>query len=178
LTRAEQKKTRHKALENALEQNPFLRDEELAQLLGVSIATVRLDRAELGIKEYRERIRMAAERPQPEGDLLDFEPYHSGISTLEPDRSMAYEGSDLIRCQALFSFAENLSLQLVNAKSAQIRVANIKVLRPIHIGERLLAKYEVIREKPSECIVWVKIKADRQEVFRAKISMILEEEQV
>ena len=54
------KKERHEYIIKMLGENPFLKDDNLAQLCGVSVATIRLDRAELGIAQYRERIKTAA----------------------------------------------------------------------------------------------------------------------
>ena len=49
------KKERHEILVRQVQDKPFLTDEELAGLFGVSIQTIRLDRMELGIPEVRER---------------------------------------------------------------------------------------------------------------------------
>jgi len=51
------KKERQAILLEKLEQDPFLTDEELSEMLGVSVPTIRLDRLELGIPELRERIK-------------------------------------------------------------------------------------------------------------------------
>ncbi|GAE89212.1 transcription factor fapR [Acetivibrio straminisolvens JCM 21531] len=51
------KKERQAILLEKLEHDPFLTDEELSEMLGVSVPTIRLDRLELGIPELRERIK-------------------------------------------------------------------------------------------------------------------------
>ena len=70
-----------------IKENPFLKDEEIAKKFGVSISTVRFDRAELGIAEYRERLREAAKDgvsgTNTDGELLDLNKFHDGISFLE-----------------------------------------------------------------------------------------------
>lgn len=43
------KKDRQEQLNQAIEQTPFITDEELAEQFQVSIQTIRLDRMELGI---------------------------------------------------------------------------------------------------------------------------------
>lgn len=43
------KKERQQLLLQQVKEKPFLTDEELAQKLGVSVQTIRLDRLELGI---------------------------------------------------------------------------------------------------------------------------------
>ena len=56
---------RHALLQKRIEDNPFINDEELAEELSVSVATIRLDRMALGIPEMRIRIRQKAEEAQP-----------------------------------------------------------------------------------------------------------------
>ena len=51
---------RHELLRELLKIHPFYTDEELAEKLGVSVSTIRLDRMELGIPEMRERTRAVA----------------------------------------------------------------------------------------------------------------------
>ena len=69
---------RHALLQKRIEDNPFINDEELAEELSVSVATIRLDRMALGIPEMRIRIRQKAEEAQPKlrnatvvGELVD-----------------------------------------------------------------------------------------------------------
>ena len=49
MVRTELKKERHKRLSDIVKRNPFVKDSELAKLLNVSVATIRIDRGELGI---------------------------------------------------------------------------------------------------------------------------------
>lgn len=178
MSKAEQKRLRHKMLEQKIEENPFLKDDELAQELGVSVATIRLDRAELGIREYRERIKDVAageilrSHEMQTGDLLDLNLYHDGISVMVTDESMTYPGTDVVKGQAVFAFAENLVMHLLNAKAAIIQVANVKFIKEIKKGDKLIAKFEVKRVKDTEeYIVWVRIKVELKEVFRGKFNM-------
>ena len=55
------KKQRHAYITSIISENPFLKDDELSNHCNVSISTIRNDRAELGIAEYRERVKTAAE---------------------------------------------------------------------------------------------------------------------
>ncbi len=178
--KAEQKQLRHIQLKQKIEENPFLKDEDLAEQLGVSVATIRLDRAELGIREYRERIKNVAasglsrSHTAETGDLLDLNLYHDGISVMTTDETMTFAGTDVVKGQAVFAFAENLVLQLINAKTAVIRVANIKFIKEIKKGDKLIAKFEVKRVKDTEeYIVWVRIKVALQEVFRGKFNILV-----
>ena len=173
--RAEKKRERQEKLVKEIGQNPFFKDDELADRLGVSIATIRLDRAELGIREYRERIKdVATYRADPSadvGEVVDFNLYHDGVSVLTTFDAPVFEDSAVIKGQTMYGYAENLALSVINAKQALVRVANIKYISEVYRGDRLVAKYEVMRVKNSEYVVWVRIKRDMTEVFRAKFNL-------
>lgn len=173
------KKERHAFLLEKIKQNPFLKDEDLARECNVSISTIRFDRAELGIAEYRERVKMAAEdgmnNTVNEGELLDLNLLHNGISVIKTDDSMLFENSDIVRGQCIYAIAENLALHVIGAKAALVKVANVKYIHEVHSGERLVAKSEVIRVKEKEFIVHVFIKANLNEVFRGKFSLVIPE---
>lgn len=170
------KKERHTLLREMLKQNPFLKDDELAKKFGVSIATIRFDRAELGILEYRERIKKVAtdgyeniKSKLPE--MLDLNPLHDAISILQTDDTMVFGGTDIVKGQVIFSFAENLALRVIDEKAALIKVANVKYIKEVKAGDKLLAKSEVKRIKNDEYIIWVKIKSNMTEVFRCKFML-------
>lgn len=169
------KRERHVYLLEKIKENPFLKDEDLARTFGVSVSTIRFDRAELGIAEYRERIKDAARESingnDTKGELLDLNVYHDGISVLKTDRSMAFGGTDIIKSQCIYAFAENLALSVIDASSMLVKVANVKYTEEVHAGETLVAKSVVIREKKDEFVVHVFIKVNMMEVFRGKFSL-------
>ena len=151
MTRTILKKKRHEYLLRKIKQNPFLKDEELAQACNVSVSTIRFDRAELGIAEYRERIK----------------------SVLKTDDTMTFDGTDIIKGQCIYAFAENLALSVIDAKAALVKIANVKYMHEAHAGERLIAKSDVMRVKDGGYIVRVVIKANMNEVFRGKFSLVM-----
>lgn len=175
MTRAVKKRTRQERLIKEVGKNPFLKDDELAKRLKVSVATIRLDRAELGIEEYRERVKNVAKThtntSNHMGEVLDFNLYHDGISIINTFDAATFEDSATIKAQSLYAYAEDLALSVINAKVALIRVANIKYLHEVHRGDKLVAKYEVMRTRNNEFIVWVRIKKDMVEMFRAKMNL-------
>ena len=61
MSRPSYTKKERQAILGKLKEDPFLTDEELSELFGVSIPTIRLDRLELGIPELRERIKTGRE---------------------------------------------------------------------------------------------------------------------
>lgn len=175
MTRAVKKRTRQERLIKEVGKNPFLKDDELAKRLKVSVATIRLDRAELGIEEYRERVKNVAkthtDTSNHMGEVLDFNLYHNGISVINTFDAAVFEDSATIKAQSLYAYAEDLALSVINAKVALIRVANIKYLQEVQRGDKLVAKYEVMRTRNNEFIVWVRIKKDMVEIFRAKMNL-------
>lgn len=174
------KHERHSMLKAMINENPFLKDEELSRQLDVSMSTIRNDRAELGIAEYRERIKTAAEDSKTSshtGEVIDMELFHSAISVLETDNSMLFPGTDIIKSQHIYALAEELALGVIDARAALVKVANVKYVSEVHEGEKLVAHSTVIRKKENdnskdnEYIVHVIIKVKMNEVFRGKFSL-------
>lgn len=174
MARTQTKRLRQQQLIKAVEENPFLKDDDLARRLDVSVATIRFDRAELGIAEYRERIKNVARngiKSSTRGEVLDLNVLHDAISVLETDDTMTFENTKTVKGQVIYAFAENLAVKVIDAKAALVKVANIKYIKEVTVGEKLVAKSEVIRVRDGEFIVWVKIKAKLNEVFRAKFNL-------
>ena len=176
------KQERHAVLVRQIKEKPFLTDEELAKLLEVSIQTIRLDRMELGIPEVRERIRQVAEKAQENittidkgeivGELIDLERGHTGISLLKVSEDMVFSKNHIAKGHFIFSQANSLALAVIDAPMAVTGVANIKYKAPVKVGEMLVAKAEVIRQRSNKFFVWVKTRNEVQEVFRAKFVMV------
>ncbi len=176
------KKLRQEMLKEKIESNPFLTDGELALLLNVSIQTLRLDRLELGIPELRERTKQMAESAQNKlksipsseivGELIDLELDKQGISILQITPDMVFEKTQIARGHYVFSQANSLALAVIDAPTALTGVANLKYKMPIHVGEKLIAKAEVIRKRGNKSFIWVKTRNEKQEVFRAKFIMV------
>lgn len=170
------KQQRQAALLEKLKQDPFLTDEELSGLFGVSIPTIRFDRAELGVAQYRERVKSMARRAvaakdggaEPAGEVLDLNVMKDGVSVFVPDESMTFPDSSIVRGCHIYAFAEAMAVAVIGANAALVEVANIKYKQPVAAGSKLFAKSEVVRIKDNEYIVWVKIKFQMNEVFRSK----------
>jgi acyl-coenzyme A thioesterase PaaI-like protein len=176
------KKIRQETLKEKIESNPFLTDGELAVLLNVSVQTLRLDRLELGIPELRERTKLMAESAQDKlksiasgeliGELIDLELDKQGISMLTITPDMVFEKTQIARGHYVFSQANSLALAVIDAPTALTGVANVKYKMPIRVGEKLIAKAEVIRKRGNKSFIWVKTRNEKQEVFRAKFIMV------
>lgn len=177
-----QKKIRHQMLKQKLLHSPFLTDEELAIQLGVSIPTIRLDRLELSIPELRERTKQMAEEAQTKlkaissgeviGELIDVEIGSKGISAMQITPEMVFEKTKVARGHFIFAQANSLALAIIDAPAAATGVANVKYKLPVHIGEKLISKAEIIKKRGNKYFVWVKTRNETQEVFRAKFLIV------
>lgn len=173
---------RHKSLTKLLHDNPFSTDEQLAQMLAVSVQTIRLDRIALGIPELRARTRSMAENAQTKvraidkkdivGELLDLELNKSGISTLKITADMVLERTGIARGYYMFAMANTLALAVVDAESALTAVGNVKYKVPVNAGATLVAKAVVTHHRMDKYYIFVSIKNDSKEVFRAKFIVV------
>ena len=180
------KKERQSVLIERLNNDPFTTDEELAEMLTVSIPTIRLDRLELGIPELRERIKNVASENYSKvksmgsreivGELLDLVLGKSGISIMQTDQNMAFEKTKIIRGHFIYSLAESLAIAVIDAQVALVGIANIKYKIPVYEGSKLIAKAEVRKIRDKNFVVWVKIFLKQTEVFRGKFILVTIEE--
>ena len=85
---------------------------------------------------------------------------------------MVFEKTKVARGYHVFSQANSLALAVIDAPAAVTGVANIKYKIPIEVGEKLIAKAEIVKRRGNKYFVWVKIKNACQEVFRAKFIMV------
>ena len=69
-------------------------------------------------------------------------------------------------------------MSVIDAKAALVKIANVKYVHEAHMGERLIAKSDVMRVKEKEFIVRVVIKANMNEVFRGKFSLLVADGEV
>ncbi|WP_371814517.1 hypothetical protein [Jeotgalicoccus sp. WY2] len=91
------KQERQSSLESHISEDPFLTDEQLANIFGVSIQTIRLDRLELNIPELRARIKNVAREgvdkirslsiQEVVGEIIDIELNKSALSLLSLKRA-------------------------------------------------------------------------------------------
>jgi len=177
------KEQRQAELQQLLQELPLLTDEELSLRLKASVATIRLDRLQLAIPEWRERVRQNVDRAkftvralnasELVGELLDLKLNHSGLSILESTEDMAFARTKIIRSHQIYALAESLALAVIDAEVALVGVANIKYRAPALAGERLVAKAELIQDRGGSKIVHVKVSVQQREVFRGKFLLEL-----
>ncbi|HOJ77532.1 MAG TPA: transcription factor FapR [Bacillota bacterium] len=167
------KKTeRHQRLLKEINNNPFITDEELAEILQVSIPTVRLDRMELAIPEVRKRTKeMAAhffgesqslEQKEIVGEVIEIDSGKRGLSILETDQTMCLAKCDIIRGHVIFALANTLANAVVNFPVALTGRAEVNYLRTVRAGERLIAKAKVLEKKGHRFLIEVVVRSKEE----------------
>jgi len=168
------RKERRRSLLGALAAEPLLTDRELADRLGVSVQTIRLDRMSLGIPEVRARAMEAAERAlsphvgrgEVVGEIIDLVEGEAALSRLVTEPEMAY-GEKWVHSHLLFAQAETLAMEIV-PEGGSIGLGRVKFRRPVRVGEVLVAKAQVIRRPRGRFVVLATIRSGQDEVFRGK----------
>ena len=171
-------KERREQLKDILSANPFLPDRRLARYFDVSPQTIRLDRLALGIPDQRTRTKELAERAygvvramggeEIVGELVDLDLGKSAISILETTPEMAFERSGITRSQYIFAQADSLAICIVDAENVVTGIANLKFKRQVKVGERLVAKGQVISDRGDKFSVLVETRSKGELVFRGK----------
>ncbi|WP_077326123.1 transcription factor FapR [Virgibacillus siamensis] len=174
---------RQHLLKETIEKTPFITDENLAQKFGVSIQTIRLDRMELAIPELRERIKSVATYQWNEtvkalpldeviGDIIDLELDRRAISILVIGKEHVFSRNKIARGHHLFAQANSLAVAVINDELALTAKSELKFMRQVKEGERVVAK--AIVEGNSEkglTIVRVNSFVDNEKVFTGLFHM-------
>ena len=150
------KSERHRRLLQAIEKNPFITDEELAEAFQVSIPTIRLDRMELSIPEVRKRTQEMATHffgsskslgvQEIVGEVIEIEPGKRGLSLLETDQTMCLEKCNIIRGHVIFGQANSLANAVVDVQVALTGKTEFTFLRTARAGDKLIAKAQVLEK--------------------------------
>ncbi len=132
-------------------------DEELANKFQVSVQTIRLDRLEKSIPELRERIKSVAEQNYDEvrslmeheviGEIIDLQLDKSAISILDIKEEHVFTRNKIARGHHLFAQANSLAVAVIDDNLALTASANIRFLRSVKMGERVIAKATVSKKK-------------------------------
>ena len=123
---------RHTKLKEILSDSPMITDSELASRLGVSISTVRLDRALMGVPELRERIKTMAQNAVSKlqslspseviGELLELEPDKWALSVLKTAKDMAVRFTDIVSDNYVYSQASSIAVAAIHHRLHARRV--------------------------------------------------------
>ncbi|GAE91671.1 phosphate:acyl-ACP acyltransferase PlsX [Gracilibacillus boraciitolerans JCM 21714] len=178
------KKERQVSLKETIEQKPFITDEALANMYEVSIQTIRLDRMELNIPELRERIKSVATSTWNEtvkalaiddvigGEIIDLELDQRAISIMDITADHVFTRNKIARGHHLFAQANSLAVAVINDDLALTANADIKFIRQVVEGERVIAKAKVIgMEINNRTVVEVHSHVDNEPVFTGVFEM-------
>ena len=170
------KEERRKVLGEELSKHPFFTDDELAERFKVSVSTIRLDRGELGIPELRERTRAVAQEAYSTlkslddqeliGELLELVIGERACSELIIDDSMVLAKARVARGHYLFAQANSLAIALVDAPMALTGSVELKFIRPVQLGEVVVAVGKVLKRKRNKYWVQVSVHVGTEEVLR------------
>ena len=173
-----QRQERQEALQEVVLLDPFYTDKELASRFGVSISTIRHDRGLLGIPELRERTRAVAHEAygtlkslgelEVIGELQELDIGDHARSQLKIDQTMVLFKAQVARGHHLFAQANSLAIALVDADVALTGSVDLKFLRPVHLGECVVASGQVYKHKGNK--YWVRISSTvrQEEVLRGE----------
>jgi len=182
------RKQRHKKLLDLLGSNPLLTDEEIADSLGVSLSTVRLDRGLLSVPELRERTRLMAEQATSRlkslkteevvGELIELEPDRWALSVLTSSRDMAFRHTDLVNDYYLYAQAAALAIATIDSEMVIVRAARLQYNQPAYVGERIMARSKVGTHKGNEYVVSVHTKVDGREIFVGRFVVVAKDQDI
>ncbi len=175
-----EREKRSKEIIKYLKTNPLVTDKKLSEEFGVSINTIRLDRARLGIKEFKERLIdkaskaciTAITKSDIMGDIIEFESGQRAVSMLKTKPYMVFENSGVVQGQYIYALAETLAISLIPMKAALVGVANIKYFSKIMVEQVVYAYAEVKKKIDKGFVVWVRI-LDEQDGLKFKGKFIL-----
>ena len=166
---------RHDKLTAILSAEPMITDNELASRLGVSISTVRLDRALMGVPELRERIRTMAQNAVSKlqslspseviGELLELEPDKWALSILRTARDMAFRFTDIVSDNYVYSQASSIAVAAIEAANVIIESMRGEYKGHAHVGDILIARAKVGVNHDGRKIVSVRTRVGDKEIF-------------
>ncbi len=172
---SQRKKARQVKLLKLIEQKPLATDEQLAHILGVSVSTIRMDRAVLALPELRERMRSMAQKATSKlrslkenevvGDLLELEPDKWALSVLQTRREMAFRQTDMVWDHYIYAQASTIAIAVVEADLVIIDSMRGEYKGHARVGDTLIARAKVGVSKENKYIVSVRTRVGDQEIF-------------
>lgn len=184
------KAERQRLLKETIEYTPFITDEELAKIFEVSIQTIRLDRMELKIPELRERIKSVAKLQWNEqvralavedivGEVVDLELDKKAISIMDIGREHVFTKKNIARGHHIFAQANSLAVAVLNDELALTAKSNIRFIRQVKQGERVVAK-AIVKKQTDKGLTIVQVDSfvNNEQVFTGEFHMYRSRESV
>jgi acyl-coenzyme A thioesterase PaaI-like protein len=179
MSRSNMKKSaRHKLIERYIKNNPFLTDEDLAEILKVSVQTIRLDRSEMKIPEMRMRIKKMASGVDKQvrsigvdemiGEPVELDLGRSGISVLTVSDRMTLKKTKVARGHYIFAQANSLAVSLIDAEVALTGTCKVSFKRPVFRNEKVIARAFISRKSHNRYMVRVSSMVKDELVFSGR----------
>ncbi|WP_075617523.1 transcription factor FapR [Paenisporosarcina indica] len=178
------KKERQQLLITTITNNPFITDEDLANEFAVSVQTIRLDRLELSIPELRERIKHVASKTFEDevrslpineviGEIVDIELDKRAISILDVKSTHIFKRNQIARGHHLFAQANSLAVAVINDELALTAKSNLTFVKPVKLGDRVIAKAMVKRRDSEKNRTFVEVisTVENEVVFEGQFEM-------
>ena len=186
--KSQRKRARQEKLQKLIENNPLATDEQLAASFSVSVSTIRLDRAVLGIPEFRERMKTMAQKATSKlrslkqtevvGDLLELEPNKWALSVLETRREMAFRQTSMVCDHYIYAQASSIAIAVVEADFVLVDSMRGEFKGHARVGDSLVARAKVGVHKDDKYIVSVRTKVGDREVFVGRFIAVVVNDRV
>lgn len=173
---------RRDTLKKKLQEDPFLTDQQLADLFHVSIATIRLDRMALNIPELRERTKEMAETTHSKlrsmqgleviGELVQLDLGTKGVSILPIEHDMVFERTKIARGHHLFAQGNSLAVALVNSSMALTASAQVQFQRAVRLEQRVVCTAQVKHREQARFWIDVESRVDQEVVFSGSFVVV------
>ncbi|ATH62827.1 fatty acid biosynthesis transcriptional regulator [Staphylococcus pasteuri] len=175
------KNERRQAIQQAIDNNPFITDNELCEMFQVSIQTIRLDRTHLNIPELRKRVKLVAEHNYDQiksmeaneviGDLVQLKPNHTATSMIEITTDSVFSKSSIARGHILFAQANSLCVALIHNPTVLTQESNIKFLDKVKLNDTVKAEAKVIKQTDKHYFIEVNSYVKDNLVFKGNFKM-------
>jgi acyl-coenzyme A thioesterase PaaI-like protein len=172
------KTVRQRLIERYINNNPFLTDEDLAEILKVSVQTIRLDRSEMKIPEMRMRIKKMASGVYKQvrsigadeliGEPVELDLGRSGVSVLTVSERMTLKKTKMVRGHYIFAQANSLAVSLIDAEVALTGTCKVSFKRPVFSNEKVVARAFISRKSRNRYIVRVSSMVKDELVFSGR----------
>lgn len=159
------KNERRQAIQQAIENNPFITDNELCEMFQVSIQTIRLDRTHLNIPELRKRVKLVAEHNYDQiksievneiiGDLVQLKPNDTATSMIEITSDSVFSKSQIARGHVLFAQANSLCVALIHNPTVLTQESDVKFLDKVKLNDTVKAVANVINQTNKHYLIEV-----------------------
>ena len=175
------KNERRQAIQQAIENNPFITDNELCEMFQVSIQTIRLDRTHMNIPELRKRVKLVAEHNYDQiksieaneiiGDLVQLKPNDTATSMIEITSDSVFSKSQIARGHVLFAQANSLCVALIHNPTVLTQESDVKFLDKVKLNDTVKAVANVINQTNKHYLIEVNSYVKDKLVFSGNFKM-------